>query len=1107
MSDDSATREDRIRRALERSRSRIEPVRRRPNPGDPAPQTRFQEGLWYNAMLAGESGLPSEPRPAAFRLLGSLDLDAITAVIGRVQERHAVLRTVFPARDDVPVQVVTKDRAEIEFHDLTSVPMEERVDQARRFARSLALTPFDLEHEPPFRPHIIRLDDEDHLLLLAMHHLVFDGWSAEILRWELEYAYAASVGIPCEQVPPLEFDVADYATWERSREERDTIEDQLQYWRGRLEGIEGELELPRESPAPTGDAPVPVVFDLEPGLMGRFMDVSRSLDATPFMMLLATSQILAARLSRQHDFVVGVATAGRTNSAFDRHIGCFINMMLVRAQLSDDMTFAEAVTAARREVVGGLANQQAPFSRVVSEHGRSYNQAPFNLLVQMRSFPSLPSVPSAEVSWAPFNLEMPTGVALTIEGHDLESGLRVFMSYNPKVFSPDTIVRWSGHLRALIASAIEAPDTSVWDLELLTEDERRQVIRKFNEPTHLSSPVLVSDQFAAQATATPDLVAFEEGERAVTYRELLRDVNGFTRRVRDFGAGPGSRVVLFMENSLDAAVAVLAVLGLGAAYVPVDPAVSASWLAGIVRDTEPVAVITHRRLLSEVPDSGVLTVAFEDLAGPATEGATISIQPNDLAYVCYTSGSTGAPKGVMITQANVASVLENQGLFHFGPGSRVLQIHSIAFDLYVTSLLAPLVSGATAVLYEREAFGTAERFIAWCDAAEISHLDIPTSVFHTVVDEMARAGLTFPSTLRHIAIAGEQVRADAVEAFYSVRHPDLSLHNDYGPTETTVWVLTKDLSVQSEVALEHVPIGSPPPNVWAYVLDNRGQPAPIGVAGELVIGGPQVGAGYFGDPDLTAERFVADPFSEVAHARVYRTGDLARWLPNGDVEFLGRMDRQVSIRGFRVEPEAIEMTLREHPRIADAVVVDAPIPDGSTTLRAYVVPSGPEPAEADLRSWCRASLPEFMVPSSYTVLDAIPLTISRKIDRSRLPEPTSTDAPSTQWDPVTEAVAGIWSESLGLQDVPAGGDFFDLGGHSLVAMRVIGRVRRIFEVEVPLSTLFDYPTIEAFSAVIARDASPNWQQNEVDALLAGLADLNPEEAAALLVVIDPDGDS
>ena len=247
-------------------------------------------------MLAGESGLPSEPRPAAFRLLGPLDLDAITAAIGRVQERHAVLRTVFPARDDVPMQVVTEDRAEIEFHDLTSVPMEGRVDQARRFARSLALTPFDLEHEPPFRPHIIRLNDEDHLLLLAMHHLVFDGWSAEILRWELEYGYAASVGIPCEQVPPLEFDVADYAMWERSREDRDTVEDQLQYWRGRLEGIEGELELPRESPAPAGDVPLPVVFGLEPGLMSRFMDVARSLDATPFMMLLAASQVLAARL-------------------------------------------------------------------------------------------------------------------------------------------------------------------------------------------------------------------------------------------------------------------------------------------------------------------------------------------------------------------------------------------------------------------------------------------------------------------------------------------------------------------------------------------------------------------------------------------------------------------------------------------------------------------------------------------------------------------------------------------------------------------------------------------------------------------------------------------
>jgi acyl carrier protein len=356
-----------------------------------------------------------------------------------------------------------------------------------------------------------------------------------------------------------------------------------------------------------------------------------------------------------------------------------------------------------------------------------------------------------------------------------------------------------------------------------------------------------------------------------------------------------------------------------------------------------------------------------------------------------------------------------------------------------------------------------------------------------------------------MTVGGEQVRADAVEAFYTLRHPDLRLNNNYGPTETTVWVLTKDLSAPGEIPLERVPIGAPSPNVSAYVLDKRGRPVPVGAAGELAIGGSQVGAGYFGDPDLTAERFGVDPFSEVADARVYRTGDLARWLPNGDVEFLGRMDRQLSVRGFRVEPEAIEMTLREHPRVADAVVIDAPIPDGSTTLRAYVVPNGPDPSEADLRSWCRASLPEFMVPSSYTILDEIPLTISRKIDRSLLPEPTSADVPTMQWGPITEAVAGIWSEALGLQSVPAGSDFFDLGGHSLVAMRVIGRVRQIFEVDVPMTALFDHPTVEAFAAVIEEDASPDWQKNEVDALLATLANLDPEEAAAILAAIDPDG--
>ena len=781
-------------------------------------------------------------------------------------------------------------------------------------------------------------------------------------------------------------------------------------------------------------------------------------------------------------------------------------MMLVRAQLSDDMTFAEAVTAARREVVGGLANQQAPFSRVVSEHGRFYNQAPFNLLVQMRSFPSLPVPPSSGLAWEHFDLEIRSGVALTIEGRDLGSGLEVFMSYNPEVFGPETIARWSGHLRVLITSAIDAPDTSVWDLEMLTEEERSQIVVEFNEPTDINRPAFVAEQFAAQAAAHPNLVAFEEGEREMTYGQLLQAANGFARKAREIGAGPGKSVVLFMEPGIDAAVAVLALLSSGAAYIPVDPGVSAAWLGSIVRDTRPIAVITHRRLISEMADLGASTVAFEDLTGPAAKRPMVSIQPDDVAYVCFTSGSTGAPKGVMITHANVAAVLENQGHLRFGPGSRALQIHSIAFDSYVTGLLGPLVNGATAVLYDHAALGSAERFLGWCDRAEISHLGLPTSLFHTVVDEMARAGLVFPPSLKHITIGGEQVRADAVHAFYSLRHPDLRLNNNYGPTETTVWVLTKDLSVQSKVPLEHVPIGSPSPNVWAYVVDSRGQPTPIGVAGELVIGGPQVGAGYLGDPALTAERFVPNLFSEESQARVYRTGDLARWLPNGEIEFLGRIDRQVKIRGFRVEPDAIERVLRGHPKVRDAAVIDAPTPDGSTTLRAYIVPERIEPPVADLRAWSRASLPEFMVPSSYTMLDEIPLTISRKIDRSGLPEPVPMDAPSAERGAIAEAIAGVWSEALGLEDIPPRADFFDLGGHSLVAMRVIGRVKRVFEVDVPLKTLFDHPTIDAFAAVIAEDASPNWQQNEMDALLAGLADLNPDEAEALLAAIDPDGD-
>ncbi len=1080
---------------------------RRPDADAPTPVTRFQEGLWYNAILAEEAGRTSEPRPAAFRLMGPLDMDALTAAVHGVQERHAVLRTIFPASEGAPTQVVTDRRADIGFHDLSSIPEGSGLDEARRLGRSLALTPFDLEHEPPFRPHIIRLDTDDHLLVLAMHHLVFDGWSAEILRWELERGYAAARGVTDEREDPSELDAADLAAWERSREDPDTVDEQLEYWRRQLDGIEGELDLPKEHRTPSSDSPVSVEFGLERDLMSRFTELARSLDATPFMMLLAASEVLAARLSRQRDFVVGVATSGRTVSAFDRHIGCFINMMLVRAQLSDDVTFAEAVRRARTEVLGGLAAQQAPFSRIVGQRRHSPNQAPFNLLVQMRSFPTLPEVPSTGLGWAPFGLEMPSGVELTIEGRSHGSDLRVFMTYNSDVFGPDTIERWSGHLHTLIRSAVEARDASVWDLEMLTAEERQQVTIGFNEPNHIGTPLLVSERLAARTDAAPDLIAYEDGERALSYRALSQKADGFGERIRRLGAGQGTRIVLYMESGLDATVAVVGALRSGAAYVPVDPSVSASWLAGIVEETDPVAVITHRRLLAEVANLGVPTVAFEDVAGPVTHTTRIASQPQDVAYVSYTSGSTGAPKGVVITQGNLAAVLENQNYCRYGTGSRVMQVYSIAFDGYVTGLLGPLVNGATAVLHEREALGSAHRFLRWCDDAGITHMAIPTSLFHTVVAEMAQEGLSFPASLEHVAIGGEQVRSDAIEVFYSLRRHEVRLHNTYGPTETTVWVLRKDLSVQADSPFARVPIGRPVPNAWVYILDGRGWPTPLGVEGELHIGGSQVGLGYLGRPELTEDRFVADPFSDQSDARVYRTGDLARWLPDGEVEFLGRIDRQVKIRGFRVEPGAVETMLRGHPAVADAAVVDAVAPNGSAMLRAYLVADGSPPSESELRSWCRASLPELTVPSSYTVLDELPRTVSHKLDRARLPEPEVTEEAPAERDPITAAIAGIWCDVLGLEGIPAGGDFFALGGHSLFAMRVIGRIRSVFDVEVPLRTLFDSPTIEDFASVVTEDVATDWQSNELDDLLAGLAELDPEEAAALLSTIDPDGGS
>jgi amino acid adenylation domain-containing protein len=1104
MPDTDRAREDRIRRALDRSRSRFEAPTPRSDPTAPTPITAFQEGLWYNAVLAGESGESSDPRPAAFLISGPLDRSALVTAIHEVQRRHAILRSVFRDVDGVPMQIATDELADVEVHDLGHIAEADRLEVARGMARDAALAPFDLQRQAPFRPHLFRLTDDRHLLAICMHHIVFDGWSAGVLRWELEWRYAEAIDSGREPPEPVNVDAADVVSWRRSRGSSDEVERDVAYWRDRLAGVSGELELPREATEGSEGFPGPITIDLPEASTRAIRDLARETDATTFMVLLAVAEVLAARLSGQDDFAVSVVAAGRDETEAERLIGCFINMMLLPARFTDETTFRDVVTAVRGEVYGGLAHQQAPFARVVHELARPTGAAPSNLLVQMRRFPALPGTPSTPVVWEPFELHLPAAAALMIEGTEIGAGLRVSVNHDVSRISRETALRWCSHLERVLESALSDPDRAIWDLDLLSDSERHQVTTSFNEPMELPVGPLVTTQIASMADQVPHVVAFEDRERSLTYRELSRAAYGVAANLIDRGVGRGRRVVLFLEPGLDAAIAVLGALWSGATYVPVDPSVSSSWLAGIVEQTEPTMVITHRARLTDLDDLGANVVALDDLTGSAVTPPAVEVGGDDIAYICFTSGSTGAPKGVLITHANVSAVLANQTYCRYGPGDRVLQMYSISFDGFVTGLLGPLVSGASCVLYDRGALDSASSFLAWCTDHRISHMGIPTSLFHTLVDEMEPAGETFPDTLEHIAIGGEEVRVDAVEAFHRIRHPAVRLHNTYGPTETTVWVLRKDLTQAPDPAVRRISIGTPVPNASVHILDRRDRPTPIGVAGELHIGGSQVGAGYLDRPDLTVERFIPDPFSPVPDARLYRTGDLARWLPDGEVDFLGRIDRQVKIRGFRVEPEAVEKVLRDHPSVVDVAVVDARAPDGSIVLRAYLVVDGEPPGRTELRRWCLSSLPEFTVPSSFTVLDALPRTVSRKLDRRRLPEPASSEPRVHRERTAAEAtVAEIWCDVLGIEQIDDGADFFSLGGHSLIAMRIIGRVKRAFDVDIPLSSIFDHPTLRDFTDYVERAAHDD--PVDVASLLEGLDALDPAAVAAILAELEGDG--
>ncbi|HYH81021.1 MAG TPA: amino acid adenylation domain-containing protein, partial [Longimicrobium sp.] len=1051
-------------RDLVGDRSELPPIERAPR-DERLPLSFAQQGLWFVEQL-GNLGATYHI-PLRLRLRGELHRDALVRALDGIVARHEALRTTVTQVDGIPEQRIAPAEAggfHLVGHDLGAEADAE--GECDRIVVEEARAPFDLERGPLIRGRLIRLAADDHVLLLTMHHIVSDGWSLRVLLGELSARYAAHHEGREADLPELPVQYADYAAWQRRWVEGEVLREQAEYWTRTLGGAPELLELPTDRPRPAqvdhGGARLDV--ELDEALTAGLKALSRRHGTTLFMTLLAGWAVVLGRLSGQDDVVVGTPTANRGRAEIEGLIGFFVNTLALRMDLSGAPTVAELLARVKERALQGQHHQDIPFEQVVElvDPARSLSHSPLFQVVFAWGSSTLGagiSLPGLELdavvtgaSQAKFDL------SLTLR----EAGARIAggVEYATALFERATVERYLGYVRRVLEAMVEDERQAVDRLPLLSRAERRQVVEGWNATeAEYPSRSCVHELFEAQVERTPGAVAVVHEDRSLTYGELNARANRLAHHLRALGVGPDVRVGICVERGPEMVAAVLAVLKAGGAYVPLDPSYPVDRLAYMLADSAPAVVLTQGAVAETL--AGVFAGLGDDVpvlqldastqpwgAEADTDPARGALTPAHAAYVIYTSGSTGRPKGVLVPHRGLCNVAAaQQRAFGVGAGDRVLQFASLSFDAAAFELVMALASGAALCVASRDELLPGPGLLALLRRHAITAVTLPPSALAALPVEELPA-------LRTITTAGEALPAELVGR-WGVRH---RLWNLYGPTEATIW----STAAACADPARKPDIGGPIDNTRAYVLDPGLEPLPPGAAGELYVGGAGVARGYLGRPALTAERFVPDPFGGEPGARLYRTGDRVRRLADGMLDFIGRVDHQVKVRGFRIEPGEIEARLREHPAVREAVVLvreDAP---GDTRLVAYAVAD--EWAGANvLRAHLGQALPAYMVPAAFVRLDAFPLTPNGKIDRKALPAPEGDAFAARAYRaPVGEteqALVDIWAEVLRLERVGVEESFFELGGHSLLATRVVSRVRELFGVELPLRTLFEGPTV------------------------------------------------
>jgi len=1007
------------------------------------PLSFSQESLWLLHQLDPAS--PAYNVPAAVLVSGRLDPAALERTLTEIVRRHEALRTTFPGGR--PVQLIHPPRpVPLPRIDLAGLPADLREAGARRLAREEALRAFDLARGPLLRTVLARLGEEEHLVLLTLHHAVSDEWSVAVLIRELGAIYRSGASA----LPELPVQVADHATWQREWLRGAVLEERLAWWREQLGGAPPVIELPLDRPrtAARSYRGGRVPLEIPAATAERLRRLGREGSASLFMVLLAGLQAWLSRHGAGPDLVVGAPVANRSDPGTEGLIGFLVNTLPLRGDLSGDPGFGELVERSREACLGAFAHQDLPFERLVQElrPERSLAHAPlFQVMLALHNVPA-PALELPGLSFRP--LEMDPGTAkfdLVLELSESPGetpSVLGSLEYAADLFDRGTAERLAGHLPVLLEAAAADAEMPIAALPLLTSAEARQIAEQSAVRATFPAACL-HHLFEARVAERPDAKAVNE----MTYAELDRQANRLARRLRRLGVGLETRVALRHERTPGLIAGLLGILKAGGAYVPIDPAWPAERQRLLLEDAGATVLV----------DEEQLAAAQEESAEPLDD---VPVGPDNLAYVIYTSGSTGLPKGTLVTHAHVSRLLAaTEGWFRFGPNDVWTLFHSVAFDFSVWEIWGALTLGGRLVMVPTEVTRSPEDLLRLLDAEGVTVLNQTPSAFR------ALSRLPVPAVLRWVIFGGEALDVSFLAGWLGGPR----LVNMYGITETTIHVTYRPLSGEDLAAPWRSPIGVPIPDLSVHLLDRRGAPVPLGVPGEICVGGAGLARGYLGRPDLTAERFVPDLFGE-SGGRLYRSGDLARRLPLGELEYLGRMDQQVKLRGFRIEPAEIEAALREVPGVEEAAVLLRDDLPGGPGLVTYVVGG---PSAGDLLAALRSRLPDHMIPSRFVSLESLPLTPNGKLDRAALPAPEGSRpelarayvAPRT---PVEQALAEAWEEALGVERVGVEDNFFDLGGHSLLATQMISWVRETFEVEVPLRDLFEHPTVAGLAAAMER---------------------------------------